>query len=344
VNSDTPSQCDYRWPAEWERHAATWIAWPHNHDTWPGHFAGVPEVFTELIRTVSHFEPVHVLAGGQRVMEQAQLMVGDLPQVTLHDIATNDAWVRDYGPIFLSHRHHAQIAAVNWQFDSWGGKYPPWDLDNAAAAKIAKTVGCSTFEGPAVLEGGAVDGNGQGTIMTTDTCLLDSRRNATINRRNMQRILAEYLGAKQVIWLPGGSIAGDDTDGHVDQLARFVAPEHVVLAFEENDQDENYAPLAENLTRLATFQQENWPDLQISRLPMPEPIYFEQQRAPASYCNFYIVNGGVIVPQFGDDADQQAVEVLSQVFPNRQIVGLPARQLVWGLGAFHCLTQQQPAL
>jgi agmatine deiminase len=344
VNPVTPLAAGYRWPAEWEPHAATWIAWPHNRDTWPGHFAGIPDIFARLTRTIARFEPVHVLAGGQRVMEQAQSMVGELANVTLHDIATNDAWLRDYGPTFLHHRNRAEIAAVSWQFDAWGGKYPPWELDNAAAVKIAATAAWPTFEGPAVLEGGAIDGNGQGVVVTTESCLLDACRNATINRREMERILRDYLSAQHIIWLPGGAIAGDDTDGHVDQLVRFVAADRVVVAVEENDQDPNHATLAENLERLTQLRKTRWPDLKISQLPMPRPIYFDQRRVPASYCNFYLVNGGVIVPQFDDVADRQAVEVLSQLFPHREIVGLPARQLVWGLGAYHCLTQQQPAV
>jgi agmatine deiminase len=342
VNAETPSECGYRWPAEWEAHEATWIAWPHNHDTWPGHFEGIPEIFAALIRAITRFEPVHILAGGQRVMQQAKAMVGDLPEVTLHDIPTNDAWIRDYGPTFLGNRHTSLITAVHWEFDSWGGKYPPWDLDNAAATRMAEIMKWRSFDGPAVLEGGAIDGNGQGVVLTTESCLLDVRRNAVITRRDMERILSDYLGAERVVWLPGGAIAGDDTDGHIDQLARFVGPQHLVVATEENEEDENYAPLAENLARLTKIRELSWPELDVTRLPMPKPVYFEQQRVPASYCNFYIVNGGVIVPQFDDAADHQALETLTRVFPRREVVGLPARQLVWGLGAYHCLAQQQP--
>ncbi len=344
MNADTPSACGYRWPAEWERHQATWIAWPHNHDTWPGHFQGIPEIFADLTRAIARFEAVHILAGGKRVREQAQAMVGDLPQVTLHDIPTNDAWARDYGPTFLQSGDGSHIAAVHWQFDSWGGKYPPWELDNAVPDRMAEIFPWPHFEGPAVLEGGAIDGNGQGVVMSTESCLLDVRRNPMVTQRDMERILSSYLGAERVIWLPGRPMAGDDTDGHIDQLARFVGPHQIVLATENDPNDVNYTPLAENTTRLEKIRETSWPELEFTPLPLPQPIFFDQHRVPASYCNFYFVNDGVIIPQFDDPADEVALATLARLFPQRQVVGLPARHLIWGLGAFHCLTQQQPTV
>src|SRR5262245_44583840 len=233
----TPGALGYRFPAEWEPHAATWLAWPHKEATWPGKFEPVPKIWGTLARTLAEFEPVHILAGGKDVMAQAREMVGGVPNITLHDIATNDVWTRDYGPMFLSGR--GEPAAVDWEYNSWGGKYPPFDLDNANGGKIAELAGRRRYVPGIILEGGAVDSDGEGTILTTERCLLNPNRNPQLSKADVERYLADYAGAKKVLWL-AGEIVGDDTDGHIDELARFVGPATVVAAIENDPQDENY--------------------------------------------------------------------------------------------------------
>jgi agmatine deiminase len=341
---DTPRAQGCRWPAEWEPHAATWIAWPHKVRTWPGRFEPIPQRFALIVESLAQFEPVHVLAGSEAVMAQARTMVGHLDRVMLHDIPTNDAWVRDYGPTFLAGPGDGEVSVVDWQFNAWGGKYPPWDLDNEAPHHIARVLRLRRFEPGIVLEGGSIDTNGRGVILTTESCLLDRRRNPGLSGADIERVLQDFLAASKVIWLVGGPLAGDDTDGHVDQLARFVGPHQVVVAVEEDPRDENYAPLQANLRRLQSFEQQaRGESLEVIPLPMPRPIVIDSQRVPASYCNFYVANGCVLVPRFEDPADDAARDILQPLFPDRQVIGLPARELIWGRGAFHCLTQQQPA-
>ena len=336
-----PAELGYRWPAEWEEHAATWLAWPHNRNTWPDKFEPVPEQFAALVKAIARFEPVHVLAGS--VLDEARRLVGETANVVLEDIPTNDAWTRDHGPMFLTRPDGGVQAVVDWKYNAWGGKYPPFDLDNAVPRKIAERYGYRRFAADIVLEGGAVDGNGAGTVMTTTTCLLNPNRNGPVSRDQMESYLARYCGARTVLWLEGGDMAGDDTDGHIDQLARFVGPSTVVCALTDNSADENYKPLQKNFRQLQGMSDQDGRPLTVVPLWMPQALYFQEQRLPASYCNFYIVNGAVLVPQFGDAADQHAIETLADLFPDREVIGLAAIDLVWGLGAFHCLTQQQCA-
>jgi agmatine deiminase len=338
----TPAELGYRMPAEWEPHAATWLAWPHNRNSWPGKFEPIPGVWTNLVRTLAQFEPVHIEAGGEAVMAEARAMVGAVPNVTLHDIRTNDAWTRDHGPTFLVGPPGARPALVDWGYNAWGGKYPPFDDDNRVPAQIAALQGRLRFEPGIVLEGGAIDPNGRGTLLTTEQCLLNPNRNPGLTKNEIERYLRDYLAATHVIWL-GEGIAGDDTDGHIDELARFVNPTTVVAAVEVDPADENFAPLQDNLKRLQAARDEDGRPLEVVPLPMPQAMYHEGQRLPASYCNFYIANGLVIVPQYGDPADAEVLAILRRLFPDRQVRGLPARDLSWGLGAYHCITQQQPA-
>jgi agmatine deiminase len=337
-----PSALGYRWPAEWEPHAATWLAWPHKPETWPGKFEPIPGVWATLVRTLAEFEPVQVLAGGEAVMAQARSLVGDVPNVTLHDIPTNDVWTRDHGPMFLSGPPSLEPALVDWEYNAWGGKYPPFDLDNAVPAHVARFTGRRRFTPGIILEGGAVDGNGEGTVLTTEPCLLNPNRNPQLSRADIEQYLTDYCCAKKVLWIAGG-VEGDDTDGHIDELARFVGPTTVVAAFEPDPQDVNHEPLADNLRRLQTMTDARGRKLDVIPIPMPRALYFDDARLPACYMNFYIANGVVIVPQFNDPADVTTVETLARLFPGRQIRGLDAIDLVWGLGAFHCITQQQPA-
>ena len=337
----TPASLGYRLPAEWEPHAATWLAWPHNRETWPGMFDRIPPVWTELVRLVCRFEPLHVLAGGGEVMAQARAMVGHLPDVTLHDVATNDAWIRDHGPTFLAGPANLPCALVDWKYNAWGGKYPPFDLDDRVPTEIAEITGRRRFRPEIVLEGGAIDTNGRGSFLAAEDCLTDVNRNPEFSRHDAECYLADYLGARHVIWLRG-SIAGDDTDGHVDQLARFVGPTTVVTAVEQSPEDENYAPLQANHERLNQAVDQDGNRLDLITLPMPQPIRCQQERLPASYVNFYVANGLVVVPQFDDPADEEAIQILGQAFPDREVRGLPAVDLACGLGAYHCITLHEP--
>jgi agmatine deiminase len=342
MSNATPASLGYRLPAEWEPHAATWLAWPHKPETWPGKFEPIPAVWATLVRTLAEFEPVHICAGGDAVMAEAKTRVGAVPNVVLHDIPTNDVWARDHGPMFLSGPASLPPALVDWEYNAWGGKYPPYDLDNAVPARVAELTRRRRFTPGIILEGGAIDGNGQATLLTTEQCLLNPNRNPQLSRADVERYLAEYCCAKKILWL-GGGIAGDDTDGHIDELARFVSPTSVVTALENDPQDENYGPLQDNYRRLLTMSDARGRPLEVIPVPMPRPLFFDDVRLPACYMNFYVANGVVIVPQFNDPADRVAVETLARLFPGRQIRGLDAVDLVWGLGAFHCITQQQPA-
>lgn len=339
---ETPARLGYRMPAEWERHAATWLCWPRNLATWPGKFEPIPAVWQEFVRTLAPCEPVHVLAGDAEVMAQAQGLVGDVENVTLHDIPTNDVWIRDHGPTFLVGPPDAPPALVNWLYNAWGGKYPPFDRDNQVPERIAELLGRRRFDPGIIFEGGAIDVNGRGTVLAAEQCLLNPNRNPELTRADLEWYLAEYLAAPHVLWLHA-DIVGDDTDGHVDQTARFVGPRTVVAAFEEDPQDENYASLQAAFQRLQGMVDQEGRPLEVIALPMPRAKYFDNQRLPMSYGNFYIANGIVVVPQYDDPADAQALEILARVFPDRQIRGLYAVDLVWGLGAYHCASQQEPA-
>ena len=341
MTQDTPASLGYRWPAEWEPHVATWLAWPRKPETWPGKFEPIPGVWQTLVRTLAEFEPVHVLAGGE-VLEQARAMVGDVPGVTVHDIPTNDVWARDHGGIFLSGPNSLPPALVDWEYNAWGGKYPPYDLDNAVPEHMARLTGRRRFAPGIVMEGGAIEGNGEGTILTTESCLLNPNRNPQLSKADIERYLRDYLCAKKILWTDGG-IVGDDTDGHIDELARFVGPTTLVVALEDDPKDENYEPLQDNYRHLREMTDAQGRSLEVIPLPMPRALYFEDNRLPACYLNFYIANGVVIVPVFDDPADRVAIDTLARLFPGRQIRGLNAVDLVWGLGAFHCITQQQPA-
>jgi agmatine deiminase len=342
MTDPTPASLGYRWPAEWEPHAATWLAWPRNRDTWPGKFEPIPQVWRKFVATLAEFEPVHVCAGGNAVMAEAREMLAGIDNVFLQDIETNDVWARDHGPMFLSGPRGLEPALVDWEYNAWGGKYPPFDLDNAVPAQVAAITRRRRFVPGIVMEGGAIDGNGDGTILTTETCLLNPNRNPTLEKSEIERYLVEYACAKKILWLKGG-IAGDDTDGHIDELARFVGPTTVVAALEDDPADENHEPLQDNFDRLQSMTDARGLPLEVVPIPMPRPLYHDTQRLPACYLNFYAANRVVIVPQFDDRADWVAVQTLARLFPDRQIRGLAATDLAWGLGAYHCISQQQPA-
>ncbi len=343
----TPAALGFRMPAEWEPHAATWLAWPHKEASWPGNFDPVPGIWVAMVRALVPHERVRILVNDEAMAASVRerLRAGDVPldRVSLHQIPTDDAWVRDHGPTFLVRTSggRCELAAVDWVYNAWGGKYPPWDQDDVVPQRIAEELQIPLFEPGMVLEGGSIDVNGRGTLLTTEACLLNPNRNPERSRAQIDQTLRDYLGVQQIVWL-GDGIVGDDTDGHIDDLARFVDSTTVVTVVEDDPQDVNYPALRDNLARLRAMRDQDGEAVRVVTLPMPAPVEFDGQRLPASYANFYIGNGAVLVPTFDDPNDARALRTLQALFPGRRVIGIRARELVWGLGAFHCVTQQQP--
>jgi agmatine deiminase len=349
VDPRKPAAQGYRWPAEWEPHEATWLSWPKNPDTWPGRLDRAIDGFVGIVRALHGFERVNLLVDSPAMerVARARLRTGGLPpdaNVAFVIAPTNDAWVRDYGPIFVVREEAGARgrAVIDFGYDAWGGKYPPWDRDDAIPAQIAGRLGLPCFGADFVLEGGSIDGNGAGALLTTETCLLHPNRGRGRTREQMEERLAAWLGVTQVLWL-GEGIAGDDTDGHIDDIARFVDAGTVVAAVESDPHDANAAPLAANLRRLRGMRDAAGKPLAVATLPMPPPLHVAGQRCPASYANFYLGNGVALVPTFGASSDERALAVLREVLPGREIVGVRCDELVYGLGAIHCLSQQEPA-
>lgn len=338
--SKTPKETGYRMPAEWEKHDATWLSWPHNVESWPGKFDGIPETWAIFTKLISVTETVHICAGGDQVMKQAESLVGNIPGVILHNISTNDAWIRDHGPTFLV-GEDLPPALVNWKYNAWGEKYPPFDLDNEVPTHIAKILNRRTYEPGIVLEGGSIDVNGAGILLTTEQCLLNQNRNPHLNKEEIEDILRDYLNVSKILWL-GEGIIGDDTDGHIDDIARFVDENTIVTVVEEDSTDENYPILQNNLARLKEMTDLKGRSFNIIELPMPGPVIYDGERLPASYANFYIANEQVIVPTYSHPNDERAIGILQEFFFDREVKGFPAVDLVWGLGACHCISQQQP--
>jgi agmatine deiminase len=324
-------------PAEWEPHEATWLAWPHEKSDWPGKYPPIPWLYGELVRRLAGVERVCILTEDEpRVRKILQMCGANLDAVKFFNVPTNRSWTRDYCPLFVKNSR-GQIAITHWRFNGWA-KYSNYQLDADAPRAIASQLGCKRIETGLVLEGGAIDVNGQGKLLATEECLLSpvQERNPGVPRAKLEAALNRYLGASEVIWLNRG-IAGDDTHGHVDDIARFTSPDTVVMAIEPDKSSPNHEPLKENLQRLRSRG-----DLKIVTLPMPEPVYFNGQLLPASYANFYIANRMVLVPVFGDPNDRIALNTLARLFPDRDVVGIGCRDLVLGLGTLHCMTQQQP--
>jgi agmatine deiminase len=333
----TPSELGYRWPAEWELHRATWLVWPHNRDTWPGRFDEARGQYAEFVRQVARFEPVELLAVAEAAVSARQLL-GDLPRVRIHPIPTNDSWIRDHGPIFLgSAERLLPPALLDCGYNAWGGKYPPFDLDNRVPAQIAHETHRRRFVMPMILEGGSVEGNGEGVVLTTEPCLLNPNRNPSLDRPQIETLLRDFLCADQILWLTG-VVAGDDTDSHIDQIARFVNASTIV-ALDDPQSD----LFEENRRRIETWCRATGKHLEVLPLRAPRPRRDGDMDLPASYANFYVVNGGVLVPVFGDPADDPACDLLARCFPQHEIVPIRAEDLIYGLGAFHCLSQQEPA-
>jgi agmatine deiminase len=342
----------FRMPAEWEPHASTWLAWPHFRGDWPGKFEPIPWVYAEIIRHLSRHERVELIvkdAAAEKSTRKILARAAALNRnVHFHRWPTDRVWTRDSGCTFVLSDDGA-LRAVKWRFNAWA-KYSNNRHDEKIGSQMAETEGAEELrplfrDQRVVLEGGSIDVNGRGSLLTTEECLLSKtqQRNPGMRRADYEKTFAKYLGIRNVVWL-GRGIAGDDTHGHVDDITRFVAPHTVVTAVEPNQKDVNHAPLRENLRRLRTATDQDGKPLTIVELPMPRPVVFERRRLPASYANFYIANGIVLVPVFNDPNDRFALDILADLFPDREVVGIYCGDLVWGFGALHCMTQQQPAV
>jgi agmatine deiminase len=351
----TPGEFGFRMPAEWEAHEATWLAWPHNHEDWPGKFSPIPWVYAEIVRLLAARELVHILVEDGKSEQRAKGILkragADATQVAFHTWPTDRVWTRDSGPIFVRDSE-GNVAITNWHFNAWA-KYSDWHKDDLLPGRVAQLLGLRAWQ-PAVevdgvarrlvLEGGSIDTNGRGMLLTTEECLLSQvqERNPGVSREQMERAFHDYLGIDQVIWL-GRGVTGDDTHGHVDDISRSVGPETIVTAVEPDTSDANHEPLAENLARLKAARTLDGKQFTVVELPLPRPVVFRGQRLPASYANFYVANGLVLMPTFHDPNDRVALNILAQVFPEREVIGIHSVDLIWGLGALHCMTQQQPA-
>jgi agmatine deiminase len=336
----------FRLPAEWEPHAATWLAWPHRRRTWLGPFEPIPLVYERLARLIAAHEPVRIIGSESLLAEPRERLAG-AAKIEFVPIPTNDAWVRDTGPVFLVRRPDAAEglparAAVAWNWNAWGGKYPPWDDDARVSRSIAARLGLAPFTPGIVLEGGAIETDGEGTLLANERCVVDERRNPGLDRDQMAAALREWLAIDEVVWV-GGDLAGDDTDGHVDQLARFVAPGRVLAARQPDSGDPNHAALAANLERFAAARDARGRLLEVIPVDIPARFAYEGTQLPASHLNFYIANGLVAVPVFGSPTDEPALQLLEQCFPGRRIEPVDCRELIRGRGALHCITRDEPA-
>ncbi len=358
----TPQSLRLRMPAEWEQHDATWIAWPHNPDDWPGKFRPIPWVYCEIVRHLARVEDVHILVNDAAAEKRARYLLArtgaNLARIHFHPWPTDRVWLRDSGPIFLTSAREnpdaPPLAITNWKFNAWA-KYENWHHDDQIPERVAELLHVPAWKPEieladgtrhrVVMEGGSIDVNGAGALLTTEECLLSEvqQRNPGVSREQLERCFQDYLGVDQVLWLNRG-IAGDDTHGHVDDIARFIDRNTVVAACESNREDENHEPLEENLDRLRSARTPDGKPYRIVELPLPSPVIFEGQRLPASYANFYIANGLVLMPTFNDANDRIALNTLADLFPHRAIVGIYSGDFIWGLGAMHCMTQQQPAV
>lgn len=345
----TPRELGYHMPAEWEPHEATWLSWPHKEASWPGRFEPIPAVFVELTKHLTASELVRINVADEdfaaRVRQLLHAGGVNLARVRFHLNPTDDAWCRDHGPIYVvRERDGKRERAINdWGYNAWGGKYLPCDNDDVVPTRIAAEMGEVLFKPGIVMEGGSLDVNGQGTLLTTEACLLNPNRNPQLNRQQIEQYLKDYLGVTNILWL-GDGIVGDDTDGHVDDLTRFVSANTVVTVLEDDPQDDNYALLQENYRRLLTMKDQDGQPLRVLTLPMPGARYVDDQRVPMSYANFYIANDSVLVPTYRHENDAKACAILQDCFPDRRVIGLDCTDLIWGLGSIHCVTQQQPAI
>ncbi len=341
-----PKQLGYRFPAEWEPHEATWLSWPHKEASWPGKINSIYPVYCQFIKLLAESEKVRINVSDEQLKNFALKYIteagADLNNIEFYFHPTNDAWCRDHGPAFLiNSAAEIKKVIVDWGFSAWGGKYPPFDLDDVIPTLIAKQFNIPVFNPGIIMEGGSVEFNGKGTLLTSTCCLLNENRNPELNQQQVEKYLSDYYGIDQVLWVNEG-IVGDDTDGHIDDTIRFVNEDTVFCVIETDINDENYQLLQDNLKELGKMRLLNGKQLNVVELPMPDPVIYQDTRLPASYANYYISNKYVIVPTYHCDKDEKALEIISRYHPEREVVGLDSTDIIWGLGSFHCLSQQEP--
>ncbi|MGC4022749.1 MAG: agmatine deiminase family protein [Cyclobacteriaceae bacterium] len=343
--SKTPRELGFFFPAEFAPHSATWLSWPHKEESWPGKIEKIFPMYSQFVKLVAEGEKVNINVANEAMKQKAtdylQKAGADFNNIQFFFHPSNDAWCRDHGPAFLINPKEKKKMVVKWNYNAWGGKYPPFDLDNEIPISIAKHYNLPLAKPGIVMEGGSVEFNGKGTVLTTSACLLNPNRNPHLTKPQIEKFLVDYYGVENVLWL-GDGIVGDDTDGHIDDLTRFVDEQTVVTVVEDNKEDENYQPLKENIEALEKMRLENGSSIRVVALPMPAQVVYEGQRLPASYANFYIANKYVVVPTFRDKNDDKAIDILQKYFPTRKVVGLDSTDIIWGLGSFHCLSQQEP--
>lgn len=344
---ESPKKLGFSFPAEWVPQEAMWLSWPHKEASWPGKIDSIYAPYAKFIAAVAAGQKVRInvldeamKASALSYLKEAQ---ASLENIEFYFNPTNDAWCRDHGPAFLLHQERKEKAIVDWGYNAWGDKYPPYDLDDVVPTRIAKEFDLKLFNPNIIMEGGSVEFNGKGTVLTTTACLLNENRNPHLTKEQIEIYLKEFYGQEQVLWL-GDGIVGDDTDGHIDDITRFVNENTVITVVEDNQEDENYSILQENLETLRSLRLLDGSSLNIVELPMPAPVIYDDTRLPASYANFYIANEVVVVPIFNDANDQRALDIIQSCFPTRKVVGIDSVDIIWGLGSFHCLSQQEPAL
>lgn len=345
-NTATPKDLGYYFPAEFEQHEATWLSWPHKEASWPGKIDMMYPGYSLFVKHLAESEKVRINIGDEAMkasaIEHLEKAGVNLAQVEFFYHPTNDAWCRDHGPAFLVNMQaNKGKAIVDWGYNAWGGKYPPYDLDDVIPTLIAERFNLPVFHPGIVMEGGSVEFNGKGSLLTSTACLLNPNRNPHLNQAQIEEYLINYYGVEQILWVDEG-IVGDDTDGHIDDTIRFVNEDTVLTVIEENKDDENFGLLQHNLKQLKQMRLPNGKQLNIIELPMPDPVIYEDQRLPASYANFYIANKSVIVPTYRSGKDEKALQIIQDCFPERKVIGIDSTEIIWGLGSFHCLSQQEP--
>jgi agmatine deiminase len=348
MNQQTPKELGYYFPAEFEKHEATWLSWPHKEASWPGRINSIFPAYSNFVKELTRGEIVRINVNDEAMENFAsshlQKAGVDPGKVEFHYNPTNDAWCRDHGPAFLINpKAEKKKVIVDWTYNAWGNKYPPFDLDDVVPTLIGNTFNLPVFHPGIVMEGGSVEFNGKGTLLTSTACLLNPNRNPNLNQWQIEKYLCDYYGVEQILWIDEG-IIGDDTDGHIDDTVRFVNEDTVLAVVEENKQDENYELLQSNLKQLKKLRLPGDRQLNIIELPLPDKVIYKEQRLPASYANFYICNKSVIVPVFKSKKDDEALQIIQGVFPGREVVGIDSTDIIWGLGSFHCLSQQEPLI
>jgi agmatine deiminase len=343
--SQSPKSQGFFFPAEWHKHNATWLSWPHKEESWPGKIDSIYPIYAQFIKLLAESELVRINVANTQMQEFAakhiQAAGAEMSKVEFFHFPTNDAWCRDHGPAFLINPTTKEKIIVDWGYNAWGNKYPPFDLDDVVPTLIGNRFGLPVLHPGIVMEGGSVEFNGAGTLLTSRACLLNENRNPHLNQVQIETYLSDYYGVDQILWV-GDGIVGDDTDGHIDDITRFVNEDTVITVIEENKADENYHLLQENLEELKSMRLLNGKQLNVIELPMPDPVIFEDQRLPASYANYYLSNKYVIVPTYKCANDDKALQIITAAHPERTVIGLDSTDIIWGLGSFHCLSQQEP--